>query len=813
MARRQVSIFINGKEVANQIKSITAEKRKIVRELNRMTVGSTEYNNKVKELNKVNGVLEKHRNKVRGMGGIWKKMKGAVGKFAIAAAAAFVAKELIAYGAKLGELALNMELLDKKARIVFGDALPLVNKAAQENANAMGLTVSQYTDAAAAIGDLLVPMGFQREEAAAISSQMVNLSGALSQWTGGQLEAKEVSEILGKAMLGEREQLKQLGIQLNEADVKSRLASKGLENLTGASLQQAKAAATLELITERSIDAQTSFGSNSDTLASKKAALSAKITQVSENLAKTLLPVFKRLIDIALQVADAVVWASESFGDLVGSSEESASKLEENATSANTYTDAIDEAGNSTDKLKEAEERLAKSEALEVAKEKAKKLAEERAKEAKEAAEDLVKREQTVQDAITKLQEESNLKRLSEADRQLAELSERYDKQIQIAREAEAKGSEEAIEQIRVLERLKQEALSELNQQQVESDLERIAAEEELKTVAELQALRTREEAKRAAQEQIKEEVLQVVLTERELELLELENHFQAVMQLAQEHGLDTLDIEIAHRRKKSEAIKKFDQEDKAQLIKSQSEQAKILAESFKAANIIIGGAMDLLGDKAKENTVLGKALTLTQIGIDTAAAISSLTRNSEANPANAVTFGGAGIAQFAAGLVRILANIGQARKLLQKKDGGWHNVVGEDDNKTYKAKYIGYQPTGMLPNHPVVLASEAGREYFVSNSDLQNPHVIDHVRAIENIVHHRMPQYVEGGFTNDNQSDLDNRNTDSPQNDMMIEMIQILKEIRLEIRRKEFKVSDNNLVDIFDRFNSINSASGGFFR
>jgi len=54
MARRQVSIFINGREVATQVKAITSEKRKIVNELNRMVIGSDEYNKKVKELDKVN---------------------------------------------------------------------------------------------------------------------------------------------------------------------------------------------------------------------------------------------------------------------------------------------------------------------------------------------------------------------------------------------------------------------------------------------------------------------------------------------------------------------------------------------------------------------------------------------------------------------------------------------------------------------------------------------------------------------------------------------------------------------------------------
>ena len=60
-----------------------------------------------------------------------------------------------------------------------------------------------------------------------------------------------------------------------------------------------------------------------------------------------------------------------------------------------------------------------------------------------------------------------------------------------------------------------------------------------------------------------------------------------------------------------------------------------------------------------------------------------------------------------------------------------------------------------MLPDHPVllssatgqpVLASERGREYFVSNTALNNPVILNHVRAIDNIV--RAKQMQSGGFT-----------------------------------------------------------------
>jgi len=59
------------------------------------------------------------------------------------------------------------------------------------------------------------------------------------------------------------------------------------------------------------------------------------------------------------------------------------------------------------------------------------------------------------------------------------------------------------------------------------------------------------------------------------------------------------------------------------------------------------------------------KATALVQIAIDTAKAISSLVAMSQANPLNAVTGGGAGIAQYASGIVQILTNVAKAKALL----------------------------------------------------------------------------------------------------------------------------------------------------
>lgn len=86
-----------------------------------------------------------------------------------------------------------------------------------------------------------------------------------------------------------------------------------------------------------------------------------------------------------------------------------------------------------------------------------------------------------------------------------------------------------------------------------------------------------------------------------------------------------------------------------------------LVASKEQSLNEIVGIAKQVASDGSE----LGKAAALTAIAQDTGKAIASLTAASEGNPANAVTFGGAGILQFIAGLARIGVNITSAKSVL----------------------------------------------------------------------------------------------------------------------------------------------------
>ena len=858
---RQVSIFINGKEVENTIKSIAAEQAKLNNSLKGMVRGTEEYENKVRELSKVNGILREHNDKLRGIKQGWDLTKVGIDNFVGIAAGAFTVDAILGYGKELFNTAVKMEALEKKARIVFAETLPAITEAAKKNATQMGLTSHQYVAAAAAIQDLLVPMGFARKQAADITTQLVNLSGALSEWTGGQVSATEVSDILAAALTGERERLKQLGIVLQQSDIDARLAEKGQAKLEGTLRQQAEAVATLDLILEKSQDAQNSYTDNADSMARRTAELTARFQEIKEALAESLIPLFEGFINIVDDVGEGLDWLAEKFdnpawqkaakilepvfdpkGALIrlfstkDTEEEDKKALERaRAFAAETKALVAQYTEKDTDKkgVKQTEEEKKQAEAA------AKRRKQEAERLAKEI-EDLTKRTtETRLDLLAKAQDD-------ELSVTIRAIEKRYDAEIAKALELEKKGVTEATAQRIALEQLKQEEIG----LAVEADLEKAVANAEkiAQAEAEARAKVLKEafekdneerakylEAKEEAEAEIKAFAQEALLSERELELQQLEEHYATLLAAAEEFGLDTTALKEAYAKQQADIEKGYAEKTAKELYDIQQARLAALQSAFSAFGDFVTATFDLLGGEGEKAAAFQKVATLAKIAFDTAAAISSLVAFSESNPANAVTFGAAGIAQFVAGLARILANVGQARKILssapavkQKASGRYLTVTGEDDGRTYNASVIPTPYTGLLPPHPVlfqsnatgqpVLASERGAEYFVSSEALRNPYVANLTRMIDNITTGRgVAQFADGGAnpaTTATPGAASGATANAGESAaMMRDLAQSINTLNALLSRGIIAVvPDGTVLDINSRFKKINDVSGGYY-
>lgn len=132
--------------------------------------------------------------------------------------------------------------------------------------------------------------------------------------------------------------------------------------------------------------------------------------------------------------------------------------------------------------------------------------------------------------------------------------------------------------------------------------------------------------------------------------------------------------------------------------------------------------------------------------------------------------------------------------------EGGFKNVTGAKDGKTYKAKQVPPLKGGFTPNQPsFALFSEKGPEYFVPNHLLKNAEVANYVSAIEAI---RTRQYVDGGYTAPPSGTPDDR--------QLIEFLKanvtMLMALNQKIPNMGVKIGDKQIDDISTRSNELNS-------
>jgi hypothetical protein len=148
----------------------------------------------------------------------------------------------------------------------------------------------------------------------------------------------------------------------------------------------------------------------------------------------------------------------------------------------------------------------------------------------------------------------------------------------------------------------------------------------------------------------------------------------EATQLRAAENAQFALDVEAANGDYETLELLKKAHEDKLLNIEIEAannraaEAQKERDAKLSFAKDTVDGLTNLGGMLIKDQKKLekfNKASALIQIGIDTAKAISALVAASNTNPLNGVTAGGAGIAQFASGIIQIATNVAKAKSIL----------------------------------------------------------------------------------------------------------------------------------------------------
>jgi hypothetical protein len=180
------------------------------------------------------------------------------------------------------KVSVDAQEMISKYDVVFSGMGDQAEEAANRFSKAFDLAGATSKEMLSNTGNLLQGMGATKEESLDMSVAVNTLASDLASFTNNEGGAKSASEAITKALLGEKESMKTLGIAILDSDVNIQVAKNGQDKLTGTALKLAKAQATLQLITEQSKNAIGDYARTSDSAANsqKRAAEATKELQI-----------------------------------------------------------------------------------------------------------------------------------------------------------------------------------------------------------------------------------------------------------------------------------------------------------------------------------------------------------------------------------------------------------------------------------------------------------------------------------------------------------------------------------------------------
>jgi len=193
-----------------------------------------------------------------------------------------------------------------KLNTVFENVKEPANAMRDNLVSAYNFSKKEATQLLAATGDLLVGFGFQEDKALELSGAVQTLAADLVSFGNIEGGVERASRSLTKALFGEVESAKLLGIVIKQDEVNSILAAKGQKKLTGQALLAAQAQARFDIALRQSSKAIGDVARNQGTYASNVRLMESRMSDFSAEIGEAFLPVMNVLLARFIQGAQFI---------------------------------------------------------------------------------------------------------------------------------------------------------------------------------------------------------------------------------------------------------------------------------------------------------------------------------------------------------------------------------------------------------------------------------------------------------------------------------------------------------------------------
>jgi len=217
-----------------------------------------------------------------------------------------------------GSAAAQLEATEAKYNTVFSGMTDVSDAFIADFKKLTPATEAEARSMASGIQDLLVPMGFMREEATALTGDTMHLVGALTNFNSATHTAEDVQNAMAAALTGSYESLKRLGIQVNKETIQEKAFEMGLADANGEITKQAEAQALVALATEQSSDALAAYNEESLDTKTKMMLLKAQMVDTAAKIGAAFLPMVNQLIDKIKPLVEKLTAWIEANPELAG---------------------------------------------------------------------------------------------------------------------------------------------------------------------------------------------------------------------------------------------------------------------------------------------------------------------------------------------------------------------------------------------------------------------------------------------------------------------------------------------------------------
>lgn len=300
------------------------------------------------DVNRKLNQLDKRLNDTERKGGASLAKLGKVFKVALAAVAV---RELGQAGMAAVNFVGDIQEMQAKSDVVFGEFVGGVRSSLGEFADQVGRSAFELEGMAATIQDTFVPMGFARGEAAELSVQMTKLATDVASFNNAA--DAEVMRAFQSAIVGNHETVRQFGIVMTQATLQQELYAMGIDKSITKATEQEKIQARLNIIMKGTADAHGDAERTQDSFQNQMKRLNAEIQNL---MYAAFSPMMEDLADLVGFFADATAAAADFFDTISGA--KAADELREKLS---TLAGAQEHLANKQEELRKAEESLAKT--------------------------------------------------------------------------------------------------------------------------------------------------------------------------------------------------------------------------------------------------------------------------------------------------------------------------------------------------------------------------------------------------------------------------------------------------------------------